>query len=282
MNLREALKAGESYLAEKGVADAATDAWYLMAYSMKEEFGAALDKTWYLMHWEEPMLPAQYARYQSLLAVRGKRIPLQHITGEQEFMGFSFLVSDKVLIPRQDTETLVEEALKKLKPGMRVLDMCTGSGCIIVSLMKLLPGITGVASDVSKEALAVAQANAEKLGTCVDFRQGDLFEPVAGRFDLVISNPPYIPTKEIDRLMSEVRFYDPLRALDGGSDGLDFYRKLVTESREYLQPGGWLMVEIGCEQGTAVSHMMHSTDYQNIYTVKDLAGLCRVVAGQWP
>lgn len=280
MTFREALKKGEAYLLEKQVRDASIDAWYLMQYAVKREDGGSIDRAWYFLHSEEPMKEGDYANYQTLLSRRGRHIPLQHITGEQEFMGLTFKVNEHVLIPRQDTEILVEEAMKVLRPGMKVLDLCTGSGCIIVSLLKLVPGLLGVASDISEEALQVARENALNQEVCVDFRQGDLFGPVDGAFDVIVSNPPYIPTKEIDRLMAEVRFYDPMQALDGREDGLYFYRKLTAKSRSYLKAGGWLMMEIGCEQGRAVGDLLNNAGYRDVKIIKDLAGLHRVAAGK--
>lgn len=280
MTLQEALKKGQAYLQENQVADAEIDAWYLMQYAIEQADGTTADRSWYLMHREETMLPAAYARYQWLLTERGKHIPLQHLTGEQEFMGITFQVNDQVLIPRQDTEILVEEAMKYLRSGMKVLDMCTGSGCIMISLMKYVPGILGVASDVSEKALQVAKSNAVRQEACIDFRHGDLFESVDGSFDMIVSNPPYIPTHEIDRLMAEVRLYDPFGALDGREDGLYFYRKLTELSPSYLKPGGWLMMEIGSGQGAAVTELLERAAYEDIYIVKDLAGHDRVAAGR--
>lgn len=274
MTYREALEKGKAYLAEHHIPEAGTDAWYLM------EFGCRMTRTRYLMRMQEEMPQEEADRYQELIARRGEHIPLQHITGEQEFMGFSFLVSDKVLVPRQDTEILVEEALRKAKPGMRVLDLCTGSGCIIISLKKLCPEIEGTASDYSPEALRVARENAKRQNTPVTFIESDLFEKIDARFDLIVSNPPYIPTAAIDGLMEEVRLHDPFMALDGREDGLYFYRKIVEESSRYLSMGGWLMFEIGSEQGEDVSGMMRDAGYTQIKVIKDLAGLDRVVAGQ--
>lgn len=277
MTLREALKKGEAYLAQQGVPDAAVDAWYLMEHVLTDNYGERVNRAWYFVHQDEEMLATQYTRYQTLLNDRARRRPLQHITGKQEFMGLSFLVNDKVLIPRQDTEILVEEALKELRPGMCVLDMCTGSGCIIISLVKLTDEICGTASDVSEEALDTAKENARNHGVCIDFRQGDLFTPIDGSYDMIVSNPPYIPTGEIDKLMKEVRLYDPLGALDGKEDGLYFYRKIITQSSVFLKKNGWLIVEIGYDQGRSVSDMMKNGNFTDISVIKDLAGLDRVV-----
>lgn len=280
MKLREALTGGEAYLRERQIPDASVDAWYLMEYVLKDSYGNRVDRAWYLLHREEEMLPAQYARYETLLRERGTHVPLQHITGEQEFMGIPFLVTDQVLVPRQDTELLCEEALKVCRAGMQVLDLCTGSGCIVISLMKHASGLLGSASDVSAQALEVARENARRQSVCVDFRQGDLFSCIDGSFDLIVSNPPYIPTGEIDRLMEEVRCFDPRGALDGREDGLYFYRKITRESPSFLKQGGWLMVEIGYDQGPKVAQMMTGAGLSGVQIIKDLSGLDRVVKGR--
>ena len=266
MTYRSALEEGKKYLENRGVPEPDTDAWYLL------EHVCGFNRTEYLLRMNREMNEKVYARYQSVLMERGKRIPLQHITGEQEFMGLSFRVDENVLIPRQDTEILVETAMKQAKAGMQVLDLCTGSGCIIISLMKLRPGIEGTASDISADALKVARENADRLDAKVRFVESDLFERIYGRFDLIVSNPPYIPTGTIGRLMEEVRLYDPRTALDGHGDGLYFYRKIIEESDLYLKQGGWLMFEIGSDQGEAVTAMMRRAGYTRVEVIRDLAG----------
>lgn len=273
MTYGEALKQGTEYLDGCGIVEAAVDAWYLMEYC------CGMSRTRYLLEKRSSMSSQQQERYQGLLEQRGRHIPLQHITGEQEFMGLTFQVNDQVLIPRQDTEVLVEEALKVLKPGRKVLDMCTGSGCIIISLMKFCQGLEATAVDLSAGALEVAAKNAKRLEVTVDFRQSDLFEQVDETFDVIVSNPPYIPTDVIAHLMEEVRVHDPRMALDGKADGLYFYRKIIGESGQYLNAGGWLMFEIGCEQGEAVATMMREKQFTKVSVIKDLAGLDRVVIG---
>lgn len=274
MTYREALEKGREYLEKQQIADAQTDAWYLM------EFCCHMTRARYLMKMPDPMPEAEYARYQSLLLLRGTHVPLQHITGEQEFMGLSFRVNDQVLIPRQDTEILVEQALQEAKSGMRVLDLCTGSGCIIISLVKHCPGLLGTASDISPEALQTARENARRLEAEVTFIESDLFERIHGSFDLIVSNPPYIPTGTIDRLMAEVRFHDPRLALDGREDGLYFYRKIIKDSDLHLKQGGWLMFEIGSDQAEAVSGLMRQAQFTRVRVIRDLAGLDRVVIGR--
>ena len=275
MNYGEALKSGAEYLRSRDIADAEYDAWYLL------EFAGHISRAEYLLRRTEKMPKEVYIRYEELLRERGKRIPLQHLTGEQEFMGLSFTVNDRVLIPRQDTELLAEEALKRLRPGARVLDLCTGSGCIAISLKKIRADLDVTASDLSGQALEIARENAKRLMTDIDFVQSDLLEELSGTFDMIVSNPPYIPTKTIDTLMEEVRFHDPKMALDGGADGLFFYRRIIAESKSHITRGGWLIFEIGHDQGETVSHMMMEGSYTGVRVIKDLSGLDRVVVGTW-
>lgn len=196
-------------------------------------------------------------------------------------MGYPFYVDEHVLIPRQDTETLAEEALKVLKPGMQVLDLCTGSGCILISLMKMCEGLYGTGSDISEEALEVARKNACRLEVNATFIRSSLFEHISGRYDLIVSNPPYIRTSVIQELQEEVRLHDPFIALDGKEDGLYFYREIIKAGGGYLKPGGYLMFEIGYDQGTEVASLMEKHGYRNIMVKKDLAGLDRVVSGMY-
>ncbi len=284
MTYRSALEYGRQYLEEKGIPDASVDAWYLL------EFSCGLDRTRYLLGMMDPMQEEEVSRYQGLLEKRGSRIPLQHITGVQEFMGFSFQVNEHVLVPRQETELLVETALKVLKPKMRVLDLCTGSGCILISLLKLCPGLSGIGLDISAEALEVARKNGAALGVSAEFLESNLFgcfqEKTADeerlaelQWDLIVSNPPYIAAAVIEELEEEVRLHDPRKALDGGPDGLSFYRRIVAECLDYLKPSGWLMFEIGYDQGQAVAAMMEK-DFTEIRVIQDLAGLDRVVTGR--
>lgn len=273
MTYQQSLKQGTVFLQEKGIEDAKTDSWLLLAMVCH------IDRNFYYLHMQKELPKEQKEAYEAALKKRAERVPLQHITGEQEFMGLSFLVNSDVLIPRQDTEILVEEALKRVKPGMRILDLCTGSGCIILSMLKNRPDLFGMASDISGAALRIAKKNGKRHGVSPVFVQGDLFEPVTGTFDMILSNPPYIPTAEIEKLMPEVREHEPLLALDGKEDGLAFYKRIIEEGYSYLNPGGYLMFEIGYDQGEEVSVGMEQAGYQGVKVVKDLAGLDRVVIG---
>jgi release factor glutamine methyltransferase len=213
------------------------------------------------------------------LGKRCEHIPLQQLLGSTEFMGLKFRVTDKVLCPRQDTETLVEEVLRYLQDGSRILDMCTGSGCILLSLLHYSNGCTGIGADLSADALEVAQNNATELGIQAEFVQSDLFEKIEGMFEVIVSNPPYIRTSQIEQLMPEVRDHEPYMALDGHEDGLFFYRKIIPDAYQHLCGGGMLFLEIGFDQGEEVQKLMQDSHFQEVQIVRDLAGQMRVVCG---
>lgn len=289
MQYQELYRMGKDRLTEAKVPEAELDARLLL------EEVCGTDRNDLLVHGDKEVPPEQCDRYVEYIQRRQKREPLQQITGYQEFMGLRFKVTPDVLIPRQDTETLVEEALKHLgdveKP--EILDMCTGSGCILLSLLLERQDACGTGVDVSPEALEVAKKNAGilKVENRADFVESDLFSAPyfcekggkdSGKYDILISNPPYIATEEIETLMEEVRLHDPRKALDGMEDGLYFYRKITAEAGRYLKPGGWLLYEIGCTQGEAVSEMLRNAGFEKVQVVKDLPGLDRVVMGQKP
>ena len=274
MRVREICREGEKRLAAAGIPDAAVDAWYLM------EFVTHKSRAQFLLCREDEMPEPEREKYMALIERRASHIPLQQITGEQEFMGFSFMVNDSVLIPRQDTEILVEEACRRIRPGMRVLDLCTGSGCIIISLAKLCPGIRAEASDFSGEALQVARENGARLGVQIKWHKGDLFSEIQDRYDVIVSNPPYIPTAQIQTLSEEVRLHEPYQALDGKEDGLYFYREIAGRAKHYLKPEGWLLFEIGWDQAPEVKEILKKSGFSEIQVKKDLAGLDRVVSGK--
>lgn len=273
MTFREAICFGEEKLNIAGIDDAKHDAWLLLTFICK------IDRTFYYVHMDEDMSVEQVAEYESVLNKRAEHVPLQYITGEQEFMGIPFHVNDSVLIPRQDTETLVEEALKVVRPGMKVLDMCTGSGCILISILKNIVDVEGFGYDISKQAINVAKENAKLNNVNATFERSDLFEDVTERFDVIVSNPPYIPTDVIGGLMPEVAVYEPMQALDGKEDGLHFYRRIVEKAMDYLNPGGKLLFEIGHDQGESVSALMKGAGFKDVKVIKDLAGNDRVVTG---
>lgn len=274
MTYREAMQAGEKILADAGIIDAKNDAWLLLAMACK------VDHTYYYVHMDEELLPEQQDEYSMVVRKRAEHVPLQYITGEQEFMGLPFKVNSNVLIPRQDTETLVEEALKIVRPGMKVLDMCTGSGCILISILKNVTGVEGAGYDISKQALIVAKENAKLNNVTATFERSDLFDNVIEKYDIIVSNPPYIRTEEISNLMPEVAHFEPISALDGKEDGLYFYRKIVAGCKEYLNTEGTILFEIGYDQGAVVSEMLEMADFREVRVIKDLAGNERVVIGK--
>ena len=289
--LHNALKEGKEILAKAGITEADLDAWYLL------EFVTGITKARYYMDPDQSMDPEAWKKYKEYLEKRRNHIPLQHITGSQEFMGLEFLVNEHVLIPRQDTEVLVEEALEIMKQErfrskgcLQLLDMCTGSGCILLSVMHYAEQkgifIEGTGVDFSEQALMVAQKNEKHLRSTkkdengkVNWILSDLFENVSETYDMILSNPPYIRTAEIEKLQDEVKLHDPFSALDGKEDGLYFYRKIVTDAKQFLKTGGILAFEIGYDQGKEVSDLMKKAGYDKVFVKKDLAGLDRIVCG---
>ena len=214
--------------------------------------------------------------------------PLQYIINKQEFMGFDFYVDKNVLIPQPDTETLVEEVTflteklrKNEKVELRIFDLCTGSGAIAISISKLIRNCLVYASDISQDALKIAEENSSRNQANVMFFESDLFEKISElyKFDIIVSNPPYIESDTINSLSEEVK-NEPILALDGGEDGLDFYRKIVKGAKKYLNPNGYLAFEIGYNQRVEVEKILEENGYKNIYSRKDLAGNDRIVVGQ--
>lgn len=274
MTYREAVEFGTKCLTDAGVPDAALDARYLLQMVCK------IERSYYYVHGEEDITQDAQKEYEIAVQKRAEHIPLQYIIGEQEFMGLRFKVNSNVLIPRQDTETLVEQVLKIVKPGMKVLDLCTGSGCVLISVLKNAPELTGMGSDISKTALLVAKENAKLHEVDAEWVRSDLFDNITETFDVIMANPPYIPTGEILSLMPEVRDFEPENALDGGADGLDFYRKIAGQVKDYLNPGGYVYMEIGYDQGEAVSELMRNAGFTEVEVIKDLARNDRVVKGK--
>lgn len=279
-------KWGEEQLESAEIAEAKLDARLLL------EYVCGTDRNTLLIHGDREVSEEEYKSYVNYIAKRKKHVPLQYITGVQEFMGLEFAVNENVLIPRQDTEILVEEVMRHLHDGMRILDMCTGSGCILLSLLYYSNDCTGIGTDISQDALSVARENADKLKKLknelnVDFIWSNLFEQFEkngedwymGPFEIIVSNPPYIKSDVIGTLMPEVREYEPHSALDGKEDGLFFYRKIIERAGAYLTGGGELFFEIGYDQGADVKKMMEEAGYAEVEVVKDFAGLDRVIHG---
>ncbi len=273
MNYQELYRWGCSELEDAGIAEASLDARLLLEEVCKT------NRSYLLVHGKEPVTETQHQEYQQHIIKRKEHMPLQQILGYQEFMGLKFQVNGDVLIPRQDTEVLVEEVMRYLHDGMHILDMCTGSGCILLSLLHYSNDCIGSGADISEKALAVAKENAVQLGLEATFIQSNLFENVEGKYEIIVSNPPYIPSKVIPTLMEEVKDYEPIGALDGYEDGLFFYREIIKNADAYLYPGGMLFFEIGCEQAEAVSGFMKDAGYRKVTVCKDFAGLDRVVYG---
>ena len=280
MTYRECYEKGCYILNEAGIEESTLDARLLL------EAVCGTDRNDLLVHGEQPVEPETEEKYFGWIGKRAGRIPLQQLTGEQDFMGLTFTVNENVLIPRQDTEILVEEVLKELHDGMRILDMCTGSGCILLSLLHYSNDCEGLGVDLSAEALEVAGRNVLKVLTPekaehAHFLQSDLFEKVEGKFEIIVSNPPYIASAEIEKLMPEVRDHEPRMALDGTEDGLHFYRRIIKEAGKHLVNSGMLFFEIGYDQGQAVSELMRTGGYREVQVVQDYAGLDRVILGTY-
>ena len=269
-NVLEALKTAEQRL--RAVPDPRLDAEWLLS----EVLGVSrLDM---LLNKRRELTQAEEAAYEALLARRENREPLQYILGSQSFMGFSFKTDSRALIPRFDTEALCEEAFKYVRPGCRVLDLCTGSGALAAAIKRLCPGAEVTASDISEAALSLAKENAQRLKADIRFVQGDLFSPLEGeQFSVIVCNPPYIPEALRGRLQAEVE-REPALALFAGEDGLDFYRRIAREAPAHLLPKGRLCLEIGDGQGDAVKALL-AERFKDIQVLNDLNGLPRVVSG---
>lgn len=292
--LKELIKIGQTQLKEAGVGDADRDARDLYCFLDK------IDAVGLMMHWQDTLQDNACEAYFDLVQRRAAGEPMQYITGVQEFMGIPFKVTAQVLIPRQDTETMVEDAIEAIEKGTlrgrpfikaaaikEVLDLCTGSGAIGVSIAKMCPKIKVVCSDISSEALKIAEENAQTSGCkSVKFQEGDLFSPFCGKlrkkkFDLIITNPPYIQTDVIPTLQREVKDHEPMSALDGGKDGLYFYRRIAVEAPSHLNKNGVLMMEIGYDQRISVTELLQETaKFSDIICLQDLAGKDRIIAAK--
>lgn len=273
--IRKVLDWTKGYLTDKGVENARLESeWMLAAVTGHDRVGL-------YVNFDKPLTDAELAAYRGMVARRGKREPLQYILGTQEFFELDFEVSPGVLIPRHDTEVLVAEALRLAPDAKTILDIGVGSCCIAVALAKTLPlaDVSGV--ERSPEALELAQRNADRHNVRITLFEGSLFEPFKEqRFDLIVSNPPYIPTADLNGLQSEVRDYEPLGALDGGADGLDYYRLIVPAAPTHLNRGGRLMVEVGIDQATEVKGLFESAGFKEIFTARDPQQIERVVGGK--
>jgi len=276
--IKELLNYGASLLEENKSLTTRLDAEVLMAFLLNKE------RSFLFMYPDKELDDSTIKAYLSLINERKNGKPIAYITNHQEFMGIDFYVNEHVLIPRPDTEILVESILKTLnkESPLNILDLGCGSGAIAVSLAYYLPKAFIYGVDIQQDALLISEKNAKKQG--LDYRlkfiSGNLFEPLSHniKFDVIVSNPPYIPTQEIEKLQVEVSNYEPRAALDGGIDGLDFYRKIISEAPKYIKDGGYLFLEIGYDQASDISDLMsENKSYTETEVIKDLAGLDRVI-----
>ncbi len=287
MTVQELWKEGNRILSEAGLAEATLDSRYLLEWMLQ------CNHSFLLLNPHSMATQEQITQYFSVIEKRKEHIPLQYIIGEQEFMGYAFRVNENVLIPRQDTEVLVETVLEYLRDNEEkqdspeILDLCCGSGCIGISIWKqrnVHPSkeqtdnpCSVTLSDISQKALAVAQENAKRLEADVQLRESNLFERLEGRYDIIVSNPPYIPSAVVDTLMPEVRDHEPRLALDGTEDGLHFYRLIIKQAKDYLKEEGYVFFEIGFDQAEDVRKIFVEEGYESVVVKQDLAGLDRVI-----
>lgn len=270
---RDALRAASGMLAQAGVPDPAVDAAFLLSHVTGTPHLLLRAEGW------RELTQLQLADYRALIDRRCQREPLQYILGTAQFMGVTLRAEPGALIPRNDTETLCEQALARMRGRERVLDLCTGTGALAIAIALRFPGAQVTAADISADALAVARKNIADTGARITLRQGDLFAAVAGeRFDIIVSNPPYITAEEMADLQPEV-CREPALALYGGLDGLDFYRRIAREAPDYLSPGGWLLLEIGSAQAEAVSALL-AERFEALAVYPDMQGLPRAAAAR--
>lgn len=263
-------------LKEAGVPEYQLDARLLLEYVCGTDYNTLL------VHGDRTVSPEEEKKYNELIEKRASRVPLAYIVGYQEFMGLTFDVNENVLVPNQDTETLAEEALRELSDGMRFMDLCTGSGCVALSILNYTNDTSCVMTDISDKAIEVATGNRDRLGFSdrAEIVKTDLFpQDDDKKFDMIVSNPPYIRTDVIATLPPEVGKGEPYIALDGGQDGLIFYRRIIENAPKWLYTSGWLMMEIGYDQGDAVAGLMKDGGFHEVEVIKDLGGNDRVVRG---
>lgn len=263
-NINEALNEARKELKENNIDE--REARLLLAFSLELPIEKLLIK--------KTLTLREYAKFLKLINKRKSGIPYAYIVGHKEFMKLDFEVNKNVLIPREDTEILVEEVIKLNKKKM--LDMCTGSGCIAVSLAKYIEDSIIDAVDISEKALTIAKINAKKNGVCINFIKSNLFKEVEEKYDVIVSNPPYIKTEDLENLQEEVK-KEPMKALDGGETGLYFYKKIIKEAKNYLKENGYLALEIGYDQAVDVTKLLEENGYEEINVKKDLGGNDRTI-----
>ena len=289
MNVKQIIESSYLKLSQKDIVDS------MLKVKMVVSYVTTIPKVYLISHEDKELTEEQVTKINEYIDKIADGYPVQYITHEQYFRKLKLYVDDNVLIPQPDTEVLVDEAIKiiddiscnfdgntqmKMDP-LKVLDLCTGSGAIVLSLANERPEHTYSATDISSEALKIANKNAEDNGLEIIFWQGDMFKalPEKYKFDLIVANPPYIETATLDILPKEVK-HEPKLALDGGHDGLEFYRTIAKEAKDYLVPNGYVVVEIGFNQKVHVENIFKANWYKNVYTVQDLAGNDRVVIAQ--
>ncbi len=272
MTLQQALTAALAQGLER------IDAQILLLHTLGRATG---DRAWLITHDTDTLPPAVQERFEALCQRRLAGEPVAYLTGTKAFYGLELHVDARVLDPRPDTETLVDWALEVLEghPAPRLLDLGTGSGAIALALQHQRPDATVLAVDASLDALAVAQANAQRLGLPVQFRHGHWMQGIEGLFDAIVSNPPYIPAA--DPHLAALQ-HEPLQALASGADGLDDIRTLIAQAPAHLAPGGWLLLEHGWDQAPAVCTLLRSAGLEQVQGRKDLAGIVRCSGGRWP
>lgn len=280
VSIQNALAQAKNILNQKNIADFEKDSELLLEYCLKT------DRAGILLNRNNNLSNEKLNKYMELINYRAEGKPLQYITGEQEFMGLSFIVNENTLIPRRETEELVEIALDIIKEPMLIMDIGTGSGCIPISIASLNENVECIGVDYSKKALEVAKKNGIKnnVSKRIKWIYSDLFNNISMEYynaiDVIISNPPYIKSDIVDSLMKEVKDYEPRIALDGGKDGLDFYRKIIIQAKKFLKQGGYICFEIGHDQKKEVEELLVENQYYNIRCKKDLSGFDRMIVAQ--
>ena len=281
MKIKEALKKANQILIQNNIDEVFLKSRILLAHILNVE------KEYLIIHDDEVLLSLQENEFFEKVNKLCSGVPIQYLTNSQEFMGFNFYVDKNVLIPQPDTEILVENVIsiiknlqKSCQKELTVLDLCTGSGIVGVCLKKYLQNVNVLSSDISSNALEIAKKNANLQNVKIDFIKSDLFENIDEKFDVIVSNPPYIKTDKINELSKEVK-NEPRLALDGGQDGLDFYRRIIKESTNFFRKTGYLALEIGYDQKEAVENLFKNFKYKEIKIYKDLSDIERVIIGKY-
>lgn len=281
MKIKEALKKANQILIQNNIDEVFLKSRILLAHILNVE------KEYLIIHDDEVLLSLQENEFFEKVNKLCSGVPIQYLTNSQEFMGVNFYVDKNVLIPQPDTEILVENVIsiiknlqKSCQKEITVLDLCTGSGIIGVCLKKHLQNVNVLSSDISSNALEIAKKNANLQNVKIDFIKSDLFENIDEKFDVIVSNPPYIKTDKINELSKEVK-NEPRLAVDGGQDGLDFYRRIIKESTNFFRKTGYLALEIGYDQKEAVENLFKNFKYKEIKIFKDLSDIERVIIGKY-